>query len=191
MVSAASNQTFRREWIDVKGNYGLVKLEYLDTFRKTLEAQQKEAAKDYSRFAERMRGGGTSVELTEEQRKYLAEHFDPQNMSKTEYQEFIDKLCEFGILDEADKEYVGYGVKGCALDMIPVGRVRTGGSVRQVRENPMSYTDSFSSSGGNVAGWARYLSGIMSWSEQTNSWQRKPEAILFGKVKDVLEAVSR
>ena len=104
MVTAASSQTFQSEWITVKGNYATVKLEYMDEFQKALEAQQKEAAEDYSRFTERVKGGGTSVELTEEQRKYLAGHFDPENMSKLEYQEFLDKLCEFGILDEADKE---------------------------------------------------------------------------------------
>lgn len=190
MVTAASSQTFQSEWITVKGNYATVKLEYMDEFQKALEAQQKEAAEDYSRFTERVKGGGTSVELTEEQRKYLAGHFDPENMSKLEYQEFLDKLCEFGILDEADKEYLGYGVKGCGLDLTPLGRVRTEAYLSPVRENPMGYTDSFHSSRGSVASWTEYLSGIMSWSEEVNSWQKRPESILFRKVHDILETIS-
>ncbi len=112
-------------------------------------------------------------------------------MSKLEYQAFLDKLCEFGILDEADKEYVGYGVKGCGLDMTPVGRARTGGYICPVRENPMAYTESFASSRGNAAGWAKYLSGLMAWSEESHSWQKKPEAILFGKIGDILTAISQ
>ncbi|MCI9332647.1 MAG: hypothetical protein HFG05_10830 [Oscillibacter sp.] len=190
MISGASNRIFQREWIEVKGNYGFVKTEYLDAVQKALAEQQKEAAKAYDSFTERVKESGSSVKLTGEQKKYLAEHFDPKRMSKLDYQAFLDKLCEFGVLEEADKEYLGYGVKGSSLDMTPLNRVRTGAYLSPVRENPMGYTDCFSSSRGDAASWAKYLSGVMGWDEGTNSWQKKPEALLFGKVHDVLKAIS-
>lgn len=188
MISGASGQTFQREWFEVKGNYGFIKTEYMDTFQKTLEAQQKEAAES---LADRLKNSGTKTKLTEEQKKYLSENFDPENMSQLEYQAFVDKLCEFGVLDEADKDYVGYGVKGCGLDLTPLSHVRTGASMVPARGNPMAYTASFSSSRGDAAGWAKYLSGVMGWNEKTNSWQKKPESILFGKISDVLNAISK
>lgn len=187
MISGASSQTFQREWIEVKRNYGFVKTEYLDMFQKTLEAQQKEAAES---LADRLKGSGTKAELTEEQKKYLSENFDPENMSQLKYQAFLDKLCEFGVLDEADKDYVGYGVKGCGLSLTPLSHVRTGASIVPARGNPMGYTQFFSSSRGNVADWSKYMAGIMSWSEKTGSWEKGPETILFGKIRDVLNAIA-
>lgn len=191
MISAASNQVFRPEWLEVRGSYGFVKTEFADQVQKALEEQRKKVARDYESLADRMKDSGSEIQLTEEQKKYLSEHFDPKNMSQLEYQEFLDKLCEFGVLDEADKEYVGYGVKGCGLDMTPLSRVRTGAFISPVRENPMGYTESFSSSRGNAVSWTKYLSGIMGWNERTNSWEKRPEAILFGKIRNVLDAIAK
>lgn len=188
MIVAASNQVFRPEWFEVRGQYGFVKTEYADLVQEALKEQQKEVTES---LADRLKDSGATVQLTEEQKKYLSETFDPENMSKLEYQAFLDKLCEFGVLDEADKDYVGYGVKGCGLDLTPLSHVRTGASMVPARGNPMGYTQFFSSSRGNVADWAKYLSGIMGWNEETNSWQKRPEAVLFGKVYDVLNAISK
>lgn len=190
MISGASSQMFQREWFEVKGNYGLIKPEYMDMFQKNLEAQQKEAARDYAGFTERMKETGSSVKLTEEQRKYLSEKFDPQKMSKKEYQAFLDKLCEFGVLDEADKEYAGYGIEGCDLDLTPLGRVRTGAYLTSAQGNPMGYTSAFSSSRGNALSWTRYLSSFQSWDPDSQSWRKTGEALLFGKLRDILEGIS-
>ena len=56
--------------------------------------------------------------------------------------------------------------------------------------NPMGYTQFFSSSRGNVAGWSKYMASIMSWSEKVGSWEKGPETILFGKIRDVLDAIA-
>lgn len=190
MISAASTQStqgFRSEWFEVRGPYGFVKTEYMDLVHEVLKQQQKEAAES---LADRLKDSGTKAELTKEQKKYLSENFDPENMSRLEYQAFVDKLCEFGVLDEADKDYVGYGVKGCGLDLTPLSHVRTGASMVPAWGNPMGYTQFFSSSRGNVAGWSKYMASIMSWSEKTGSWEKGPEAILFGKIRDVLDAIA-
>lgn len=187
MISAASTQGLRSEWFEVRGSYGFVKTEYMDLVHEVLRQQQKEAAES---LADRLKDSGTKVKLTEEQKKYLSENFDPENMSQLEYQAFVDKLCEFGVLDEADKDYVGYGVKGCSLDLTPLSHVRTAASIVPARGNPMGYTQFFSSSRGNVADWSKYMAGIMSWSEKTGSWKKGPETILFGKIRDVLDAIA-
>ena len=54
----------------------------------------------------------------------------------------------------------------------------------------MGYTPFFSSSRGNVADWSKYMAGIMSWSEKAGSWEKGPETILFGKIRDVLDAIA-
>ncbi len=189
MISAASTQStqgFRSEWFEVKGSYGFVKTEYADLVHEVLEQQQKKAAES---LADRLKDSGTKAELTKEQKKYLSENFDPEGMSQLEYQAFIDKLCEFGVLDEADKDYVSYGVKGCSLGLTPLSHVRTGATIVPAQGNPMGYTQFFPSSG-NVADWSKYMAGIMSWSERTGSWEKGPETILFGKIRDVLDAIA-
>ena len=186
MISAASTQStqgFRSEWFEVKGAYGIVKTEYSDLVHEVLKQQQKEAAES---LADRLKDSGTKAELTKEQKKYLSENFDPENMSRLEYQAFG----EFGVLDEADKDYVGYGVKGCGLDLTPLSHVRTGASMVPAWGNPMGYTQFFSSSRGNVADWSKYMASIMSWSEKAGSWEKGPETILFGKIRDVLDAIA-
>jgi len=191
MISAADNQIFQREWLQLDGHYAFVKPDYMGLLNAALEEQRKLQDKANQQYVEDLKRAGFDVKLTEEQKKELKEDFDPENMSLPEYQSFIDKLCEYGVLKEEDKRYVGYGVKGCGLDLTPVTAVRSGGYLtRGSFYNPKSYTNAFSSSGGSVLDWAKFLAGITTWDEKSHSWQKQPEAILFGKIRDVLEAVS-
>jgi len=191
MISAASNQIFQREWLQFEGPYAMVRTDYADMLNALLEERRKQQAKADERFVEDLKRAGCDVKLTEAQKKELKEDFDPENMSHQEYQSFIDRLCGYGVLKEEDKNYIGYGVKGCGLDMTPVTAVWCGGYLTHGDSyNPKLYTNAFSSSGGNVLDWAKYLAGVTTWSEKSYSWQKGPEAILFGKVRDILEAVS-
>lgn len=194
MISAASNQVFQKEWFDYvpagdSGLYGVPKTEYQDLFNQTVKALEEQSKKNYESLTERVRASGSEVKLTEEQKQYLTESFNPKNMSRSEYQEFIDKLCEFGVLDEADKPYVSYGQAGSDLELIPLSVVNGRAYLMAANGyNPKGYTNSFSSSRGNALNWASYLASIQVWDR--GSFRLKPEAVLFGRIKDVLEEIA-
>ena len=98
MISAASRQAIPNEWIDFRGsNVGYVKPEFRD---QVLETLKKEGAASRARLTERLESGDWDTRLTEEQKRYLKDSFDLKNMSWEDYQSLIDKLCEFGALDQ-------------------------------------------------------------------------------------------
>lgn len=191
MVSAAGTPVFQKEWFRFSEGYGFAKAEFQDQISAAFAEMERQSVQSYEAFSQRVRQSGRDVKLTREQKQYLAENFDPKNMSFSEYQSFIDKLCEFGILDEADKDYVSCGAAGYELEMIPLGAVQNGGYLTPGDlYNPMSYSKAFSSSKGNVLDWADYLSRLTVLDQKTTSWQKTPESILFGKIRDVLEKIS-
>lgn len=194
MISTANTLGFQREWFHLTEDsplpYAIPKAEYWDLVQQTVKELEQQSARSYASLRERVQTGA-KVDLTEDQKRDLSENFDPENMTRSGYQAFIDKLCEFGILDEADKPYVGYGVSGSNLDLTPLDSVRTGGFLSPAGEhNPMAYTNAFSSSRGNVLDWARYLSGLREMNQNTFAWERTPEAVLFGKIYSVLNGIS-
>ena len=156
-----------------------------------MDAVQNQAKQNYADLTQRVQAGGTRVKLTEEQKEYLSEHFDPRNMSRADYQKFIDKLCEYGVLDEADKPYVNYGLTGSELEAIPLSAINCEAYIMTAdSDNLLCYTNSFSMFKSNVLEWSGYLSGIRALEQNTGIWQKKPEAVLFGKIHNVLEAIS-
>lgn len=183
MILSANTYGAQPEWSwhDSSGSVQTMTLGYLDI---SFTELMKQASGHYDSFAKRVQASGTTVSLTGEQKRYLAENFDPENMAWAEYRAFIDKLCAFGVLAEEDKNHVGYS------NLIPIECTKLGASISPSRTNPMRYTGDFSSSRGNVLDWTAYLAGNTVWDERTYSWQRSPEAILFGKIRGVLESIS-
>lgn len=195
MITQAGSRQFQAEWFNHVGNaalpYAVPKTEYQDLFRQTVEAVQNQAKQNYADLTQRVQAGGTRVKLTEEQKEYLSEHFDPRNMSRADYQKFIDKLCEYGVLDEADKPYINYGLAGSELEAIPLSAINCEAYIMTAdSDNLLCYTNSFSMFKSNVLEWSGYLSGIRALEQNTGIWQKKPEAVLFGKIHNVLEAIS-
>ena len=178
MISAASRQAIPNEWIDFRGsNVGYVKPEFRD---QVLETLKKEGAASRARLTER---------LTEEQKRYLKDSFDLKNMSWEDYQSLIDKLCEFGALDQEDKKYLHCGFGG-SLEMTYVdlsGPLTTA----RVEPNPTPNGGSFSDWKGDVLGWAKYLSGFQAWDPGSQSWQKTGEARLFEKLYGLLSGISK
>lgn len=187
MITAASRKTTPNEWIDFVGsNVGYVKQGFRD---QVLESIQNREAAARQRLTERLEQAEGST-LTPEQRQYLQENFDPENMSRLDYQAFLDKLCEYGVLDEEDREFLDYGFAGAE----GMTQVRLTGDTMEAhlspdRGNPLGYSRSFLSSRGNVLNWAKYLSGVEHWDE--GGWTQEPEAVLFERVWNVLSAISK
>lgn len=187
MISAASRQAIPNEWIDFRGsNVGYVKPEFRD---QVLETLKKEGAASRARLTERLESGDWDTRLTEEQKRYLKDSFDLKNMSWEDYQSLIDKLCEFGALDQEDKKYLHCGFGG-SLEMTYVdlsGPLTTA----RVEPNPTPNGGSFSDWKGDVLGWAKYLSGFQAWDPGSQSWQKTGEARLFEKLYGLLSRISK
>lgn len=184
MISATSAKTIPGEWIDFVGsNVGYVKSEFRE---QVLEMAKKGSAESFARLRDRLDNGGIKTSLTEEQKQYLKENFDLKDMSWEDYQSLIDKLCEFGVLDQEDKRFLHCEFGG--LEMTPVD---LSGPTTTVSVAPVSVrnSSSFASWKGDVLGWMKFLSSFQSWNGQ--SWEKTPEARLFGKVRDLLEEISQ
>lgn len=159
--------------------YAALKEECVGQFRESMKAQEKELKASFDRYSAEVRRQGTSVRLTDEQLKHLTAAYDPENMTREEYQAFVDDLCEYGVLNEEDKDYICYSI------LTPL--TSWSGSCRVVPDVPYSpYDHSFSSSKGNVLDWSKYLSSFEQYNEHTRSLEKSHEAILFGRIHKVL-----
>lgn len=184
MITATGAKTIPNEWVDfVAPNGGYIKPAFLE---QVLEMAKKGSAESFARLSDRLDNGGIKTSLTEEQKQYLKENFDLKDMSWEDYQSLIGKLCEFGVLDQEDKRFLHCEFGG--LEMTPVD---LSGPTTTVSVAPVSVrnSSSFASWKGDVLGWMKFLSSFQSWNGQ--SWEKTPEARLFGKVRDLLEEISQ
>ena len=99
-------------YVDIPGidsekmKYGVLKDECRDQFREAVQAKREEQKLAFEKFKEDARQRGKFVRLTDAQLEHLSDSYDPREMTREEYQAFIDDLCEYGVLDEADKDYI-------------------------------------------------------------------------------------
>lgn len=129
-----------------------------------------------------------AVTLTQEQRLRLANRYDPKNMTWEDYQAFIDDLCEIGILGEADKSCVNYGT---SEDMVVIP-LESAFRVNILEEGDSFYGVigcSFSDCQGNALNWAEYRSKTEGYYGD-GIWHKTKDAVLFGKIRDVMKAIS-
>lgn len=186
MITATSAKTIPSEWMDPIGpNVGYAKPEFRE---QVLEMAKKGSAAHFDRLRDRLENGVIKTPLTAEQKQYLKENFDLKNMSWEDYQSLIGKLCEFGVLDQEDKDFLHCGFSG--LEMTPVdlsGPTTTASFASASVRN----SSSFASWKGDVLGWMKFLSSFQSWNPDSQSWEKTTEAQLFGKVRDLLEGISK
>ena len=156
----------------------------MEWFRAAVQAKREEQKLAFEKFKEDARKRGKSVKLTDAQLERLSASYNPKEMTRGEYQAFIDDLCEYGILDEADKDYVSY------RGLIPVDFSETGCTI--TRRTPCApYDSSFCSSGGNVLDWSKYLSTFERFNPDTNRFEQTRSAILFERIQKVLVKMGR
>lgn len=186
MITATGAKTIPNEWIDFCGNsnVGYVKQGFRD---QVLEAFKEESAVSRTRLEKLLESGDLETRLSAGQRQYLKDNFDLKNMNWEDYQSLVDKLCEFGVLEEGDKKYLHCGFSG--LEMTPVdlsGPTCTASLYTAPVRDPWSF-DSWK---GDVLGWMKFLSSFQSWDSDSQSWRKTDEARLFGKVRDLLDAIA-
>lgn len=137
-------------------------------------------------FMAKTREEGTSVHLTREQEDQLSAKFRPNDMSYEDYHAFVDQLCQWGVLDREDIPHVS--VSPVAEGLIPVDFSEPVGTLTSARTD-RRFSRDFSSSGGNVLDWARYLATFEDFNPDTRAFEKTRSAILFGKIRDILELI--
>lgn len=164
-----------------KGTLAVPKSECWKDIRAAIAEFNAEKASQSSRNAK-------AVELTDAQISHLSAKYDPSNMSRSEYEDFIAELCDYGILEAEDRKWVqADGVEHIYIDMGAPAH-------RQVDMNgPESayagFTEAFSSNDGNVRDWVKYMSGFLFYNQYTMDFEPTKSAVLFGKIDDVLSRI--
>lgn len=160
-----------------KLTWGALKDECRDQFRQALQSGREEQKLAFAQFKEDARQRGPFVRLTKAQREHLSASYNPREMTREDYRAFVDDLCAYGVLDEADKDYISYG------DLVPIACIEP----CTVTEAPYQpYTSGFWSSGGDVLDWSRYLSTYEYFNPDTNRFEKTRSAILFDRIQQVL-----
>ena len=189
MTIGGTSGVFNSGWFNIISGSGQVKWaglksECRDQFRAAVQAKREEQKLAFEKFQEDARKRGKSVKLTDAQLERLSASYNPKEMTRGEHQASIDDLCEYGILDEADKDYVSY------RGLIPVDFSETGCTI--TRRTPCApYDSSFCSSGGNVLDWSKYLSTFERFNPDTNRFEQTRSAILFERIQKVLVKMGR
>ncbi len=192
MEAGRTSGAFHSNWfnyVDIPGidpgkmTYAVLKDECRDQFREAVQAKREEQLLAFQKFKEDARKRGTSVRLTDVQLEHLSASYDPREMTREEYQAFIDDLCEYGVLDEADKDYISYS------GLVPIDfsePICTGTAAPY-----QPYDRDFGSSGGNILNWSRYLSTYEYFNPDTNRFEPTRSAILFDRIQQVLVKMGR
>ncbi|MCI9512234.1 MAG: hypothetical protein HFG13_07585 [Oscillibacter sp.] len=187
MEAGHTSGAFHSSWfnyIDIPGiypgkmRYAVLKDECRDQFREAVQAKREEQLLAFQKFKEDARKRGKSVKLTDAQLEHLSASYNPKEMNQEEYQAFIDDLCEYGILDEADKDYISYS------GLVPIDFSEPTCTGTAAPYQP--YDRDFGSSGGNVLDWSKYLSTFEYFNSDTNRFEPTRNAILFERIQKVL-----
>ena len=104
-------------------------------------------------------------------------------MPREDYQAFIDDLIEYGVLDEADKDYISYS------GLVPIDFSEPTCTITAAPYQP--YSTDFWSSGGNILDWSRYLSTYEYFNSDTNRFEPTRSAVLFDRIQQVLVKMGR
>lgn len=192
MTLGRTSGVFHSNWfnyVDIPGidpgkmRYAVLKDECRDQFREAVQAKREEQLLVFQKFKEDARKRGTSVQLTDAQLERLSASYNPKEMTREDYQAFIDDLCEYGVLDEADKDYISYS------GLVPIDFSEPICTITAAPYQP--YSRDFGSSGGNVLNWSRYLSTYEYFNPDTNRFEPTRSAVLFDRIQQVLVKMGR
>lgn len=169
------------DWFQIKGRYAVPKTACQDEINKALAAQKQKDIARRDAFFENIKKGGADATLSAEQKQYLSETYNPTDMAQEDYQALLDDLCKFGVLTEEDKGYLSYGGLQ-KLDLSEPSCVIT----PMVPGRPM---DTLSDCKGNALEWTRFQASFESFDPASRTFGKSMSAVLFGKVRDVLEQI--
>lgn len=184
MISSIKSTYSQLTWAENRN--GILIQKFGKEIDKAIAEQREKDIAATEAFMKKHEKTGGKFELTNTQMETLSANFDPNSMSYQEYMSFIDLLCEYGVLDEGDKDYVSYNMAGKDSDLVLIPLkfdipISTWGPVSR-----MGYNKSFESSRGNILEWSCHLAQFETFNTQTQSYEKTRTAILYGKIRDVL-----
>lgn len=154
----------------------------LAAFRKMMEeAVQKANAQAHEEYLSQLTNpASTNVKLTDEQKKYLSETYNTQNMSQKDFEAFVEDLHKFGILSDKDKSILGYGDDDLRC-------FRTVCSVAP--HVPGRNYNTLSDCDGNVLAWTKYQSSVEHFDPQAKKFYHSSASVLFARLHSVLQQI--
>lgn len=161
-----------------KLTYAVLKDECRGQLREAVQAKREEQKLAFEQFREDARRRGTFVRLTDEQLEHFSAAYDPRKMSQEDYRAFVDDLCAYGVLDEADKDYISYS------GLVPIDFSEPSCTVTSAPCQP--YSRDFGSSGGDVLDWSRYLSTYEYFNPDAGRFEPTRSTMLFDRIRQVL-----
>lgn len=139
----------------------------------------------------------TPVQLTKTQKQELAAAFHSNTMNQQEYEQFVDKLCHYGILDESDKPHIS-----CKSSAVPDGLTLVDGvnyrscvaymdapynQLERVHlESPRDSWGGYS----NILEWAKQEASARRWNPLTGSYFRDEKQTAFQKIAEALQQLN-
>lgn len=180
MVSINSNANLNPDWFVRKGPYAVVKDEYKEQVRESLTQAKAQAQKNLQTNFNKPDAAKGDCGLTEQQKTELAGKYNPNNMSIDEYNNFVDDLCSYGIISGEAKGYVASSI------LTPLEYAESGLQISASADAPAGVSYSLQNSQNNVLDWVRYRASFEEFDPVSESFQKSPVALLFGKIEQVL-----
>ena len=106
MVSIRGNSFLNPDWFVRKGSYAIVKEEYKEQVRESLAQAKAQAQNNLQTFFNKPNTSKVDCGLTEQQKTELAGRYNPTDMSRDEYNNFVDDLCSYGVIPAEAKGYI-------------------------------------------------------------------------------------
>lgn len=178
MVSIRGNSFLNPDWFVRKGSYTIVKEEYKEQVRESLAQAKAQAQNNLQTFFNKPNTSKVDCGLTEQQKTELAGRYNPTDMSRDEYNNFVDDLCSYGVIPAEAKGYIASSM------LTPLECSETGLQISNYAPSGMSY--SLQNGQNNVLDWVRYRASFEQFDPLSQSFQKSPTALLFGKIEQVL-----
>lgn len=101
-----------------QGMYAMLKPEHKEDVYSMIVSQKEQYLEGTRGLQYEVKANG-SVKLNDEQKAVLSEKYDPSNMSREDYVNFVDDLYEYGILQGDDRDSVQ--ARGDGLILVSLG----------------------------------------------------------------------
>ncbi len=189
MYGVSSTSALKLDWFDRKGVYLVPKSGYMSMIIDAIRSKKTQGIESDLSIPESESKQESTVHLSKQQIKSLAQQYNPHQMNEEDYRAFIDDLCQLGVLNKEDKPNLSCGAFG-NLDLIPLNSFRSSISGTPATfQDVCSFSDSFSSCNGNVKDWANFLSTFRELNPHTHTFEKSKRAILFERIADILEKI--
>lgn len=176
MVAINTNSSIKSDWFTYKGSYGVIKDEYKSQLAQALSSQKQQAKANAG-----SEKNPNKIELSAQQKKLLTEKYNPSNMSREEYAQLVDELCELGAIPVEGRPYLG------GLRLTPLEYAETGAQISAAAPNGVQYA--LPEGRSNLLDWVRYRASFEEFDPTSQEFRKSPSAVMFAKLQQIMEQI--